>query len=161
MKAILFTTVLFSGLVAGLFYAYSCSVNPGLKALSDTEYIRAMQSINVSIQNPVFFLAFMGLLVVFPVSAYQCFGNSATYYLLIASMLIYFVFVFGITAAANVPLNEQLAAFPTAQATPSEITAMRKAFEKPWNFFHSIRTVASVISFGLLVVFLLRQNFKA
>jgi uncharacterized membrane protein len=66
MKMALFTTILFSGLVAGLLYSYSTSVNPGLKALPDNEYIRAMQSINTAIQNPVFFIAFMGLLLLFP-----------------------------------------------------------------------------------------------
>lgn len=63
---IIFLTILFSGLVAGLFYAYSCSVNPGLKALSDVEYLIAMQSINRAIQNPYFFCSFMGLLLCFP-----------------------------------------------------------------------------------------------
>jgi len=44
-----------TSLIAGLFYAYSCSVNPGLRRLADKEYLTAMQSINKAILNPVFF----------------------------------------------------------------------------------------------------------
>ncbi len=31
--------ILAAGLMAGLFYAYSCSVNPGLQRLSDAGYL--------------------------------------------------------------------------------------------------------------------------
>jgi uncharacterized membrane protein len=61
MKVLLFFTILLSGLVAGLLYAYSCSVNSGLKNLPDAAYLKAMQSINIAIQNPLFFASFLGL----------------------------------------------------------------------------------------------------
>ena len=46
-----------TALIAGLLYAYSCSVNIGLGRLADAEYISAMQSINKAIQNPLFLSA--------------------------------------------------------------------------------------------------------
>src|SRR6187402_1372785 len=155
-----FIAVLGSGLMAGLFYSYSCSVNPGLKALADQEYIKAMQSINSAIQNPLFFVAFMGLLVVFPIAvslAGRQGMNPSFYYLLFAGV-IYFVGVFGVTAFCNVPLNEQLAVFPVATARAADIAAMRLSFEKPWNAYHSVRTVAAVVSFGLAVLSLIKDK---
>jgi len=55
---ILVITATTTALMAGLFYAFSCSVNLGLARLSNAEYISAMQSINRAIQNPIFFAAF-------------------------------------------------------------------------------------------------------
>jgi len=158
MKAILFSTVLLSGLVAGLFYAYSCSVNPGLKSLSDSEYIRAMQSINVAILNPLFFVSFMGLLALFPLSAYQSYGQGSTFYFLLGATVIYFIGTFGVTIFFNVPLNDRLAKFPILMATADESSAMRQAFEKPWNTYHTIRTVAAVVAFGLAILSVFRQK---
>jgi len=71
-NVMLICTIILSGLVAGLLYSYACSVNPGLHKLSDKEYIGAMQSINVAIQNPVFFISFMGSLILFPVQSFSC-----------------------------------------------------------------------------------------
>jgi uncharacterized membrane protein len=155
-----FTTVLFTGLIAGLFYAYSCSVNPGLKALPDADYVKTMQSINIAIQNPVFFFTFMGLLVLFPVTVYQMYRPipSLDFYLFTIAMAIYFIGVFGITAVCNVPLNEQLAAFNLTSASPNEIAALRNLFEQPWNTFHLVRTIASILSFSLVIIALLLKK---
>lgn len=160
MKAFLFISILFSGLVAGLFYSYSCSVNIGLKSLQNSEYIKAMQSINIAIQNPVFFISFMGLLVAFPITTYHLYAQqNASFYLFAAAMIIYFAGVFGVTIFCNIPLNEQLAKFPILTANQNEISAMRKAFEKPWNSYHTIRTIASIIAFGLTILSVLKQKF--
>jgi uncharacterized membrane protein len=160
MKVLLFTTILFSGLVAGLLYGYSCSVNIGLKSLADNEYIKAMQSINIAIQNPIFFVSFMGLLFVFPITTYLLYQQqNIFFYLFVAAMLIYVVGVFGVTIFCNVPLNEQLAKFPILTATQLEISAMRKLFEKHWNLYHSIRTIAAIMAFALTILFVVKQKF--
>ena len=159
MKVFMFTTILFSGLIAGLLYSYSCSVNVGLKTLSNTEYIKAMQSINIAIQNPIFFLAFMGLLIVFPITTFQLYQQQTnSFYLFVTAMVTYFVAVFGVTIFFNVPLNEQLAKFSILTANENEILLMRQKFENPWNTYHSIRTVASIVSFGLTILFILKQK---
>jgi uncharacterized membrane protein len=156
-----FLTLLFSGLIAGLLYGYSCSVNPGLQSLANGEYIKAMQSVNLAIQNPYFLLAFTGLLLLFPVSTYLMLRQqhtSAAFYLLLAATIIYFIGVFIITLFCNVPLNEQLAKFPASSASATEISAMRQTFEKPWNSYHTIRTIAAVISFGLTILAIIKQR---
>jgi len=154
----LFITILLSGLVAGLLYSYSCSVNIGLRALPDAEYLKAMQSINLAIQNPLFFLSFMGLLVMLPLSAWQLHSlpSPSTYYSVLFAAILYFIGVFGVTVVGNVPLNNQLALFDISRATANEISSMRLTFEKPWNTYHFIRTLSAIISFGLTIFSLLK-----
>ncbi|WP_281322385.1 DUF1772 domain-containing protein [Flavobacterium aestivum] len=150
--------VLATGLVAGLFYGYSCSVNSGLGNLSDEKYLEAFQSINRVIQNPMFFLSFMGSVFILPISSYLMYRNgvSTSFYLLIGATLVYLISVFGVTVVGNVPLNDQLDKFSILSATANEISAMRKAFETPWNAYHSVRTIGSVLSFVLAVLSIIK-----
>ena len=163
MNALYFSSLVISalltGISAGLFYSYACSVNPGLGKLGDAEYLRAMQEINKAILNPLFFISFMGSLLVLGVATWQSYGNNTgTFYWLLAALLLYGIGVFGMTMFANVPLNDRLDQFPVLTATAAEVAAMRKAFEQPWNAYHSIRTVASIVSFVLVLVSLTKHK---
>jgi uncharacterized membrane protein len=145
-------TALASGLIAGLFYSYSCSVNPGLGALSDAGYLAAMQSINRVILNPVFFFSFMGTFLLLPLSTYQHFGTGSRFYLLLAAAAVYMIGTFGVTMLGNVPLNEALDKVNLTGASAQELAAHRLRFEVPWNRLHAVRTYASVISFVLVLL---------
>lgn len=152
-------SVLFTGLVAGLFYGYQCSVNKGLGNLNDTEYLKGFQSINRAIQNPTFFLSFMGSIIFLGITvilAYRS-GQTISFYFLLAALLVYLVGVFGLTIFGNVPLNEKLDAFDIASSSPNAITELRTGFELPWNRLHSIRTVFSILTF-LLTLLSIRQK---
>ena len=59
-NVILVITATLTALMAGLFFAWSCSVMPGFARLKDREFVAAMQAANRAIQNPVFFAAFFG-----------------------------------------------------------------------------------------------------
>uniref|UniRef100_A0A7V3E7T0 DUF1772 domain-containing protein n=1 Tax=Ignavibacterium album TaxID=591197 RepID=A0A7V3E7T0_9BACT len=149
-----FIAVLLTGLVAGLFYGYDCSVTKGLGNLSDLAYLQSFQSINKVIQNPYFFFSFMGSVLVLPLASWLSYDNNnlMSFYLLISSTLIYFIGVLGVTIFGNVPLNEQFANFSVSTSSETELSIMRNTFEKPWNYFHRIRTIAAIISFGLAVL---------
>jgi uncharacterized membrane protein len=155
-----FLTILFSGLVAGLLYSYSCSVNIGLKALPNEEYLKAMQSINIAIQNPYFFISFMGLLLLFPLTGWIFYSQKPTisFYLLLIAAALYFIGVFGVTVFGNVPLNDQLAKFGISSASPNQISTMRLTFESEWNKFHLIRTVSAILSFGLTILTIMKYK---
>ena len=154
IQIVQFAAILLTGLLAGLFYGYDCSVIKGLGNLQDDVYLQSFQSINKAIQTPYFFISFMGSLVVLPMAAFLSYKNCslATFYLLLTATLIYIIGVFGVTIFSNVPLNDHMARFPISSATANEIAAMRKAFEKPWNASHTIRTIAAVISFSLAIL---------
>ncbi len=157
---ILVITTTTVALIAGLLYAYSCSVNIGLGRLSDTEYVSAMQSINRAIQNPVFFISFMGSLVFLPISTYLNYGQpiSTRFWLLLAATSTYLIGVFGITIFGNVPLNNALEVFSLPSASVKDIAVQRAKFEVPWNNFHLIRTVASIVALILTIVACLKDN---
>ena len=60
MTSLLSVTAIGAALVAGIFYAFSTFVMQALGRLAPREGIAAMQSINVVVINPLFFLAFFG-----------------------------------------------------------------------------------------------------
>ncbi|MGH2665613.1 DUF1772 domain-containing protein [Flavobacterium sp.] len=157
---ILLITTTFSALIAGLFYAYSCSVNLGLGKLSDIEYIKAMQSINREIQNPIFFTCFFGALILIPLSAYLNFNQQATLktWLLLAAVFTYAVGVFGVTVFGNVPLNDALENFNVIGAANEAIQNQRSLFEAKWNSLNTIRTIFSLITVILLIIACLNND---
>lgn len=154
------TAVLLSGLVAGLFYGYDCSVTKGLAQVQPDAYLQSFQAINKAIQTPYFFVSFLGCLLLLPVATWLSRGQGqhADFYLLLSATLIYYTGVFGVTIMGNIPLNERLANFPLATATENEKTAMRNVFEHTWNLYHRIRTVASVVAFVLTIAALVKQK---
>lgn len=148
---LLIVTAVLTALIAGLFYAYSCSVVLGLGKLSDGEYLKAMQNINREILNPVFFMSFMGTAVLLPVSAFVFRGQQPAFIFLLLATLAYLIGVFGVTVAGNVPMNDMLDKFDISGATTGAIKQMRESFENRWNLLNNVRTVFSVISIALVV----------
>ena len=159
LLAAAFTTAL----IAGLFYAYSCSVNAGLGRLPDTGYLAAMQAINREILNPLFFMSFMGTLILLPLATWLQYGQpvSLRFYLLLAATLVYGIGTFGVTIIGNVPMNNALDAFNIQAASAEEISQHRALFEKPWNKLHSIRTIANAIALILVLVACIVKQEKA
>ena len=137
-----------TGLVAGVFYAYSVSVGPGLVAQSDASYVATMQEINERIQNPLFFASFIGA-VLFLLAALVVHLprlRSGRFLLISVACLLYIGGGFLLTAFINVPMNDQLATVdPDAPARV--LSRAREAYEDPWNFWNGIRTVFSTLAF--------------
>lgn len=152
-------TLLATALITGLYYGYSCSVNPGLGQLADSEYIAAMQSINKAIINPLFFAGFFGTLFLLPISTYLSEHSlqSPRFVLLLSATAVYAFGSFGVTMFGNVPLNDALAAFDLKSASPTEISHARQLFESSWNRLHSVRTLASFIALVLISVAAFRE----
>jgi len=156
---ILVITTVFSGLMAGLFYAWSISVNSGLAKIDDASYLQAFQSMNRAILNPLFFVVFFGLVVLLPVLSYLSFQTSISnqfWYVILATIL-YFVGTIGVTIGGNVPLNNTLEALQIESMTPEQMDVFRKGFESKWNRLNHIRTISSVITFLLLVLTCIRE----
>lgn len=144
----------FMALMAGLFFAWSCSVTPGLARLSNAEYISVMKSMNRAIQNPLFFTCFFGAAILLPLSTFFYYGSSfqTVFWLLMTTTILYEIGVMGVTIFGNVPLNESLEAFDLQTSSVDEIAAQRARFEGPWNRLNHIRTVTSVIALVLIII---------
>lgn len=151
-------SVLLTGLIAGLFYSYSCSVNPGLNNVDDLTYLKSMQSINRAIPNPVFFCSFIGTPVIMGIASFLLFkhGGGAAFYFMLAAFAVYFIGTFLVTMMSNVPLNNALDKIDIASSTKEQMQKARMAFEKPWNLYHLIRTVANVGAFVLTILSLFK-----
>lgn len=136
------TTTVIMGLIAGIFYCWSISVTKGLALLPDKEYILAFQRLNKAILNPLFFVCFMGPVVLLPLCLWREFHPS----LLLAAAL-YFIGVMLVTMAGNVPLNNMLEAFDVQQADMAAIRQLRRQFESRWNLLNHTRTICSISAF--------------
>lgn len=155
---LLIITAITTALTAGLMYSFSCAISPGLARLPDEAYLRAVQSINRAILNPVFFMSFMGTMFLLPATTLLHAGNpgSARFLCLLGASVIYIAGVIAVTFGGNIPLNNALDAFTISSATPSEMASQRAAFELPWNNWHQVRTWASVAALTLVIIACLR-----
>lgn len=151
---LLVITATTTALIAGLFFAWSCSVTIGLARVTDIVYITAMQSMNRAILNPVFLSCFLGTAILLPLSTYIQYSPAtlSRFWFLLAASVVYIIGVLGVTMAGNVPLNESLDVFALSSASASEISLQRAAFEGKWNFLNTIRTIASALSIILVII---------
>lgn len=153
VNLLLFVTAMFTSLIAGLFFAYACSVNPGLAKLDDSQYLSAMQSINRAILNPAFLVTFMGAALLLPLCVYafwQVKAAGQAVALCIATVL-YLAGVIGVTIGGNVPLNEALDIVDLRSLSDQKLSEYRTAFEKPWNKLHTIRTIVSIMAAAVVM----------
>ncbi|CAL2103475.1 conserved membrane protein of unknown function [Tenacibaculum sp. 190130A14a] len=148
----LFITVLLNALATGFFFAWSVSVILGTKKTGDLTYLETMQSINKEILNPAFFIVFFGSLITLLITSYTQFYDKPVFWLIFISAITYLIGTFSITAFGNVPLNNQLEALSLEKLTLSQLKNFRNYYETRWNVYHTIRTIASMVSFILLLV---------
>jgi uncharacterized membrane protein len=146
-------TILFSGLSAGLFFAWTFTVIPGTRRLPDLAYLQTMQFINRYIRNPVFFLIFFGTALLLPLTTFLLFraGAMADGGWQAAASGLYLSGVIGVTVFSNVPLNNRLDRVKTEECSLPALQEARSEYEKPWNRSNSIRTFSSILAFSLVI----------
>ncbi|MEU6072253.1 anthrone oxygenase family protein [Micromonospora sp. NPDC047074] len=143
-----------TGLVAGLFFAYTCSVMPGLAATDDRTLVGTMQSINRKILNGWFLGAFIGALLLLVVAGAAHLGRGGPVLFWIVAALVCYLVTFGVTMRLNVPLNDRLeAAGPVDRIT--DLAEVRGWFERAWVRWNLVRTLSSVAAFACLIAALL------
>ncbi|MED7929488.1 anthrone oxygenase family protein [Nonomuraea sp. LP-02] len=133
-------TLVLHGLLAGLFYAFSMSVMPGLNAIEPAQAEAAMRSVNRKILNPWLFLVFLGSPVAALVAGLLAGGAAAVWFLAAAG--VGFAGSFLVTVAVNVPMNNALDAG----------TMRWKDYSRRWTAWNTVRAVASTVSLALVGV---------
>ncbi|AIR97796.1 DUF1772 domain-containing protein [Streptomyces glaucescens] len=131
-----------TGLVAGVFCAFSAFVMRGLAALPAAQGVAAIQAVNTAALRPAFMAVFLGSTVLCSVIAVVTFvlwPRQGAPELLLGSAL-YLFGSFGVTAAANVPRNEALARLRPGAA---EAAAYWPSYLREWTAWNHVRTVAS------------------
>ncbi len=159
-QATLILATLLCSLVAGFLFAFSVVVMPGIRRLTDREFIRAFQKMDRVIQNnqPLFMLVWIGSVVALIISAVLGIGQlgGIERSLLIFAALAYLLGVQLPTVTINVPLNNKL---QTLNADALDATAQNKAredFEPRWNRWNSIRAALSSLVSALLIILLFK-----
>lgn len=149
--ALTFAAALGSGLVAGIFFAFSAFVMKALSRLPAGEGIAAMQSINVAVLNPWFMAAFMGTALLCALalisSLLRWHAPGAVY--LLAGSTFYLVGCLLVTIAFNVPRNEALARVVPATADRASLWT---GYVSSWTAWNHVRTAASLAAAALLTI---------
>jgi uncharacterized membrane protein len=141
-----------TGLIAGFFYAYACSVTLGLALLSDDQYVEAMQAINATVRNGVFTFSFFGaaLFLVLALVTHTPRLRSRRYMLMALAAVLYIGGGFMLTFLVNVPMNQELA-LVSSEAVPATLAQIRAEYEGPWNIWNGVRTVFSSLALLALI----------
>ncbi len=139
------------GLVAGILYAFSTSVMKALARLPSAQGIAAMQSINITVINPLFMGAFFGtaaacvLVVIFALLRW----NEAEAVYLLSGGLVYLIGTILVTMAFNVPRNDALAAVDPHSADGARLWA---GYVTSWTAWNHLRTAAALAAAVLLTL---------
>lgn len=139
-----------SGLIAGVFFAFSSFVMRGLGRLSPAESVRAMQAINLTVINPAFFSVLFGTAIVcvvlLGVAILQWNARGTAY--LMGGALLYLSGSIGVTLLFNVPLNQALAA---ADANHAEAENLWRRYQTHWTRWNHVRMIAASTACALFI----------
>lgn len=140
-----------SALSAGIFFAFSTFVMRALAQQPAAPGIATMQSINITVINPWFMVAFFGpavaclFLTIFALRQWE--QPSALYWL--AGSLLYLIGTIGVTIACNIPLNDALAIVSPSSA---EGTTLWRRYLTDWTFWNHVRTIAAFLAAALFAL---------
>ena len=149
MTPLLFASAIGAALVSGIFYAFSTFVMRALGRLAPREGIAAMQSINIVVINPLFFLAFFGtgVLCVAAIAAALLSESPLSLAPAIAGGVLYLLGCIGVTVAGNVPLNDRLARVDPHDADAEAVWGRYLARWTRWNHVRTAASLAAAASF--------------
>ncbi|WP_374447953.1 DUF1772 domain-containing protein [Stella sp.] len=119
-----------SGLVAGIFFAFSTFVLAALDRLPPEDAAAAMRAINVTVLNPLFFAAFFGTGGLALAAAVVHWPDPAV----LGAAVCYLAGTIGVTIAGNVPLNERLARGGLDWP----------GYRRPWGRWNHVRAAAAL-----------------
>lgn len=140
-----------SGIMAGLFFAFSTFVMQALGKRPAPVGIAAMQSINQTILSPIFFAVFFGtalLSLVLAVLALLGWSETGTGWRL-AGALLYLMGSIAVTMLFNVPLNNRLAAVAPDSA---EGATLWSHYVKVWTAWNHARTIGCIGATGSFIL---------
>lgn len=141
-----------TGIIGGVFFAFSTFVMRALARMPAAQGIAAMQHINVTVLNPWFLGVFMGTALLCAALAVLAFAKwSPVSAYVIAAAVLYVAGTFVATLIFNVPKNDALAAL-SAEAASS--AAYWSEYLVRWTFWNHVRTfcsLAGTVAFALAI----------
>lgn len=156
---LLMMTAVLCTLTTGLVYTFAVVTMPGIKKLSDGEFIRAFQVMDGIIQDghPLFMLVWVGSVLSLIATTIIGFGQltGVPLGLLVIATALYIVGVQLPTVTINVPLNNHLQTLNVDAMDTQAQQAERRTFEARWNQSNVFRTFVGVIVSVLLMMLML------
>lgn len=148
---VLVVATIAGGLLAGLFYAYTVSVMPGLARADDRTWVEGMRGINVAIQNGWFMLTFLGAPLLAAVAGFLYLRSGAALWWIVAGFACLLATIV-ITGVVHIPMNNAI------DTGGDRYPQLRARFEGPWVRWNVVRTVVSIAGFGCLLGGLLSRR---
>jgi uncharacterized membrane protein len=142
---------LFSGLIGGIFYAFSTFIMKALARIPAGAGLAAMQTINLTVITPWFLAPFL-------LAAVACLAIMAAALLrrpepdslfLLGGGALYLLGCLGVTLAFNVPRNNRLAAL--APADPASAVYWAE-YLSSWTCWNHVRTAAALAAAALFLI---------
>ena len=143
-----YISLVFTGAIFGFFYAWVCSTMWGLDDADPRVAIAAMQAMNDSVQNAVFFPAFFLTPVVLLVTGLIVRRRCGAGGWFVAAAIVYAVGAMLLTLVVNVPMNDDLAA-TSIPASTDAAQDVWDAYSRPWQRWNVVRTAVSGVSLVL------------
>lgn len=134
-----------SGLVAGIFFAFSTFVMTAFSRIPPEQGIAAMNSINVTIVRSPFMLLFVPTAILCLVIAGLAFldWREGTSVRMLTGAALYLFGSFASTIIFNVPMNDALA---RVSGNGPEAAAIWATYLKDWTWWNHVRTIASLLA---------------
>ena len=137
-----------AGLLAGLFYAYTVSVMPGLARGDDRTWVEAMRGINIAIQNGWFMLTFLGAPLLAAVAGVLYLRSGPPLWWIVAAFACLLAMLV-ITGVVHMPMNNAITVHDSL-ASGDSYAELRARFEGPWVRWNVVRVAVSIAGFGCL-----------
>ena len=156
ITVLLWAAALSSGLVAGVYFAFSGFIMKAFDKLETTQSVTAMNAVNEvilrSLFMPLFFASsIISLLLI--VLAFIYWDEAGAGLTLVAGM-VYFVGMFVCTVVFNVPLNNTLSGLDTTSNNAKQTWIH---YMKNWTKWNHLRTMSSLLSCILCIWLLTHQ----
>lgn len=150
LPALTFVAALGSGVVSGVFFAFSSFVMPGLARMPTAGGIAAMNSINVTAVTPLFMTALFGtalVCLIVGIGAVMGWSQPGSLWL-IAGGVIYLTGIVLVTIVFNVPLNDALAAVDPASANGASLWSR---YLDEWGMWNHVRTITGIAALACFI----------
>ena len=150
VTVLLWVAALSSGLMAGVYFAFSGFIMKAFESIEIEQGIAAMNAINKTILRSLFMPVFFGssiislLLIIVAVLQWNEVGSG----ILLIAGLVYFVGMFLCTVVFNVPLNNLLAGLDENSTNAKDVWSR---YLKTWTKWNHLRTVCSLVTCALCI----------
>ncbi len=148
--------IIFTGIMAGFFYAYTFNVNLAMSLVDGETYATVQSLFNENVRHVGFFAFFFGSAAISLgatiVHARQ--WKSPTFWLLASATIIYIGGIIIFTRQVNLPLN-----YYTESWDPTNLPLDWEATRDAWNRANAFRVGTSLTSFALCIMAMMSQTY--